>query len=424
MKLINHTLLLLSAILFVLISSWAFLFYFQLLKQVKTIIDEGLADYKIVIIDKLKDDPQIIEKDVFEENNYIIKPIDEDFALQVRDTYKDTLIFSTLKNETYQTRLLTTAFSASNGTYFLMKLISHEIDKPKLIQKIVTSLFWLYLLLFTSTIVVNNFVLKRTWAPFYQLLNYLNEFRLDKGAVPKPTKTKIQEFLLLNDSVRNLVETNVAIFNNQKQFIENVSHELQTPMAIGINKLELLASDENLSGDQIQKIGEIIETFRRLSGLNKSLLLFSRIENRQYISVEQIHFDKIFRQIIDDFSDYTEYQNIQIEYHKDDDWVVKMNKDLAGILVMNMVKNAIIHNRHGGKVLIKMFSSSFTIENTSIEPVKLEEKLFERFARKSKDNNSNGLGLAIVGAISEVSGLNLSYSFDNGKHVFEVNEKF
>ena len=422
MKLINHTLTLLSAILFVLISFWAILFYYQVLKQVKKTIDEGLADYKIVVIDKLKDDSLIAEQDTFEENNYLIKRVDEEFALQVRDTYKDTVVFSNLKNKTYQTRLLTTAFVASNGKYYEIKLISHEIDKSKLIQKIATSLFWLYLLLFASSILVNNFVLKKTWEPFYQLLNYLNKFRLDRGAIPEPTKTKIEEFRMLNDSVTNLVRTNVDIFNNQKQFIENVAHELQTPLAIGINKLELFAGDEDLSKDQIQKLGGIIDTLRRLSGLNKSLLLFSKIENRQYISVEQVSFDEVFSKIIQDFSDYTEYQDIKIEYQKEDNWVFKMNKNLAVILVMNLVKNAIFHNQRGGEVLVKLSSSSFTIENTSKESVKLDDKLFERFARNSTDIGSTGLGLAIVRAITDASGLKLFYSF-NGKHVFEVSEK-
>jgi signal transduction histidine kinase len=362
-----------------------------------------------------------VEEDVFEDNNYIVKKIDESFALQVRDTYKDTVIYSRLKKNMYPTRLLTTAFLAADGNYYELKLVSHEIDKGKLIQKVATSLFWLYLLLFASSILVNNFVLKKTWEPFYQLLKYLNEFRLDRGAIPKPAQTKIQEFRLLDDSVKKLVKTNVDIFNNQKQFIENVSHELQTPLAIGINKLELFAGEGNLSEEQIQTLGNIIETFRRLSGLNKSLLLFSKIENRQYISTKQIHFDKIFTRLIHDFIDYAEYQRITIDYQKDGDWSFEMNKDLAEILTMNLVKNAIIHNLQGGEVRIKLTSSSFRIENTAKEPKQLADQLFDRFAKKSKEISSTGLGLAIVRAIVDVSGLKLSYSFD-GKHVFEVRE--
>ena len=159
MKLINHTLLFLSVILFATVGLWAVLFYSQLLKQVKATIDRGLEHYKIVIIDKLKDDSLVVQQDIFLDNNYIIKSVGEDYALQVRDSYKDTLIFSDFKNISYQARLLTSAFVASDGKYYEIKVISHELDKGDLIRKIAISLLWLFLFIFVSTILVNNFVL-------------------------------------------------------------------------------------------------------------------------------------------------------------------------------------------------------------------------------------------------------------------------
>jgi signal transduction histidine kinase len=414
--------LFLSLVLFVTVSLWAVLVYFQLLKQVKTTIDEGLADYKIVLIDKLKDDSLIVQQDIFEENNYIIKSVGEDYALQVRDSYKDTLVFSPLRNTNYQTRLLTTAFVASDGKYYEMKVISQELSKGKLFQKIAYSLLWLYLFLFVSTILINNFVLKKTWKPFHQLLKYLNDFRLDRGVFRQLSKTRIKEFSLLNESVQILLKTNTDIYNSQKQFIENVSHEMQTPLAIGINKLELLAGEENLSPDQIRQIGNTIEVFQRVSSLNKSLLLLSKIENKQFFSVEQLSFDEIINRIISDFSDYAEFQKIEISYQKEDIWEYEMNKDLAEILVMNLVKNAIVHNQQGGEVLMKLSAASFTIDNTSKEPALSTDKLFERFNKNSKSKSSTGLGLAIVKAIADVSGLTVSYDY-NGRHVFKVSEK-
>jgi len=301
-------------------------------------------------------------------------------------------------------------------------VISHELDKGKLIKKIAISLLWLFLFLFVSTILVNNFALKKTWKPFYQVLKYLNDFRLDRSAYRELSETSIKEFSLLNESIQNLLKTNVDIFNSQKQFIENASHELQTPLAIGINKLELLAEDAGLSPEQIRKIGDIIEAFQRLSGLNKSLLLLSKIENKQFISEELLNFDKIFSRIIDDFSDYAEYQKIKITYLKEDKWVFNMNKDLAEMLVMNLVKNAIIHNQQGGELIIRLSSLSFTIENTSNEPLMPADKLFKRFNKNLNSKSSTGLGLAIVKAIADLSGLIVTYSY-NGRHVFKVSEK-
>jgi signal transduction histidine kinase len=265
-------------------------------------------------------------------------------------------------------------------------------------------------------------VLKKTWKPFYQVLKYLNDFRLDKSTYRELSETRIKEFSLLNESIQNLLKTNVDIFNSQKQFIENASHEMQTPLAIGINKLELLAGDDNLSPEQTEKIGEIIEAFQRLSGLNKSLLLLSKIENKQFISEELVNFDEIFSKIIQDFSDYTEFQKIEITYLKENNWVFNMNKDLAEMLVMNLVKNAIIHNQQGGELIIRLTSLYFTIENTSNEPVMPTDKLFKRFHKNSKNKNSTGLGLAIVKAIADVSGLKIDYSYEL-KHIFKVSQK-
>jgi signal transduction histidine kinase len=251
------------------------------------------------------------------------------------------------------------------------------------------------------------------------MLKYLDDFRLDKKKFRELSETRIKEFNMLNESVQNLLRTNIAIFNSQKQFIENASHELQTPLAIGINKLELLAGDSDLSSDQIRKIGEIIEALQRLSGLNKSLLLLSKIENKQFIAEGEVSFDEVFRRIIQDFSDFAEFQKIEINYLCENDWIYRINKDLAEMLVMNLVKNAITHNRKGGEVNIMLQADTFIIENTSNEPSMPSETLFERFSKKSKSRGSTGLGLAIVKAITDVSGLDVSYSY-NGRHIFRV----
>ena len=421
MKLINYTLIYLTTILFAIVTLWAVLFYFQLLNQLKATMDEGLANYKILLIDDLKDEPDSILQNISSEKNFSIKSIPEDYALQVRDTYKDTLVFSSVKNTYERTRVLTTAFVAENGQYYEMKIISQELDRGKLIQQLATSLLWLYLFVLLSIVLVNNFVLKKTWQPFYQILNYLKEFRLDKESVIEPPKTKIKEFANLNKTVQNLLKENVDVFSSQKQLIENASHEIQTPLAISINKLELLAATENLSNNHIQKIGEVIETLQRLADLNKSLSLLSKIENKQFPLEESVDFDVIFNRILSDFSDYTEFRKIEINYFVKETWVRKMNKNLAEILVMNLVKNAIFHNRLIGKVKIELSSTEFTIENTSDEPALQADKIFKRFNKNQNKKGSTGLGLAIVKAIADVSGLRVSYSYTNsGNHRIKV----
>lgn len=420
MKLINHTLLYLSGILFFTTGIWAVLIYFLFFNQLKTTVDDGLSDHKIMIIDKLEKDPQIPIEDEFLDKNYTLRPVGEEYALKVRDTYRDTLVWSALKGKDYPVRLLTTAFRTENGLYYELKVISHEMDRGELIRRIVSSLLLLLLLLSLSTLVINNIVLKKTWKPFYRLLAYLDDFRLDTGTIPDLSETRIREFNLLNNSVMKLLSLNTDIYNSQKHFIENASHELQTPLAISISKLELLAGEEGLSPGQIRNIGEIMETLHRLSGLNRSLLLLSKIENKQFAAVEKVNFTDLFTSALSDFKDYSGHREISVKLQKTGTWIHEMNRDLAGIMVTNLVKNALIHNQQGGKLTVKIGDSFIEMENTGRGPAIPPEKLYRRFSKGAESKSSTGLGLAIIKAIVDISGLEISYDFRD-KHRFTIN---
>ncbi len=421
MKLLNYTLFLLSLALFAILSLWSILFYFQMLNQVKATIDDGLANYKILIIDQVKDDTLIVQQKDFLARNYIISEVSSDYALQVRDSYKDTLVYSTIRSIFEPTRLLTTAFANDDGRYYEMKVISPVVDKNDLIREVVKSLIWLYLALLISIILVNNIILKRAWKPFYQLLEGLKNFSLGEGAIFKSARTRIKEFEVLNQTIIKLLKSNVNTYQSQKQFIENASHELQTPLAISMNKLELLAETENLSEDHVQNISNINQTLERLSGLNKSLLLLSKIENRQFVKEERLSFNEIFTGLADEFLEYAAFRKINIKFNEEAEWFFQMNRDLAVMLAMNLLKNGIVHNHPGGEIIITISISSFSIENTSNEPALAQEKLFERFHKNPKKKGSTGLGLAIVKAIADVSGLTVTYSF-TGKHTFQVSQ--
>jgi signal transduction histidine kinase len=420
MKLLNYTLFWLSAILFVTVSAWAIFFYYQLLNEIKNTMDEGLASYKISLIGNLENNPQLITDEIPGNQNYFLREIPADKALQIRDTYNDTLVYSEIKSILEPRRVLTTAFE-TDDTFYELKIVSQELARKELIAKIAGLILWLYLFLMVTILVVNNLILKKTWEPFYKLLAYLRNFNLSESVPEHPEKTKISEFSVLNDTIYKLLNANIDTYISQKQFIENASHELQTPLAIAINKLELLADSAELTDAHIAKIGDIIQMLHRLAEINKSLLLISKIENKQFMNNEKVDFDEIFKQVLSDFSDYIEYRNINIHYAVNANCIKSMNRQLAEILVRNLVKNAVFHNFREGEVFISMFDSGFTIENSSDEPALNPDELFKRFNKNKTKAGSTGLGLAIVKAIADVSELTISYSFTNTeKHSIKV----
>ena len=413
MKLLNHTLKYLSITLFVIISIWAAIFYVNMLDEVYDSLDDGLDNYKLLIIKKAEEDSSILSKKEFAESNYEIRELPESIAISRKDVHQDTLMYM-LNEEDYEpVRMLTSAFTL-NDKYYELKVISSMVEEDDLIEDLLYSLIWLYVAMIASILIVNNFLLKKTWKPFYLLLDQLKQFKLGKDAMITPAETQVKEFKELNEAVSLLLDRTLETYQGQKQFIENASHELQTPLAISINKLELLSEREDLTENNLVAIGQVIQTLERLKRLNKSLLLLSKIENKQFQDNEQIDINAIFKNLIEEFSDFAEYKNVQISFQENGQLYTFMNKNLAEIFITNFLKNAIVHNTENGSVDVTVNSSSFTVHNSGSNVPLDGQRIFQRFHKKSNEKNNTGLGLAIVKAISDLYGLSVKYDFDNG----------
>src|SRR5690606_33445281 len=110
MKLLNHTISYLAAILFVVITGWAALLYYNLLDEIYDSLDDGLGNYKMLIIQRLEQDNTLLERRGFGEYNYAIKPVDRPQALTQTDVYADTLMFMENEQEFEPVRMLRTTF--------------------------------------------------------------------------------------------------------------------------------------------------------------------------------------------------------------------------------------------------------------------------------------------------------------------------
>ena len=124
--------------------------------------------------------------------------------------------------------------------------------------------------------------------------------------------TKIREFRQLSDAALDMGNRSYKAYEEQKQFIENASHELQTPLAIVRGKVELLAESEGMTEQQMEQLDEIYATLGRAVKLNKSLLLLSRIENGQYTEMEDVSVDEILDELLPDLMDIYEHKLVRL----------------------------------------------------------------------------------------------------------------
>jgi signal transduction histidine kinase len=417
MKLLNYTTTYFAVILIFLLGLWALIFYFEILDEIYDSMDDGLDNQKMLVIRQAREDPSILEKRAFEDGKYIITPTTPQHSRNFRDAYRDTLMFMENESEYEPVRLLESVFQ-QNGEFYKIKVVTSMVEEDDLRKELFFSLIWLYLGLILTILLLNNVLQKKAWKPFYRLLHQLEKFSIEKDNKIRFEKTKIEEFQLLNDRIDRLLKKSVESYKSQKEFIENASHELQTPLAISINKLELMAENANLPPAQMEELGTVLHSLERLTRLNRSLLLLSRIENRQFAETEKINWNALVKQIINEFEDFANHRQVTIHLSEETQIEHTGNKDLAGILISNLLKNAIFHTPSGTAVNIKISSEGIQFANPGTAPLE-KAKIFSRFKGAEKED-SNGLGLAISKAIVEKMGLELDYSHANKNHIFSI----
>ncbi|MEI6950414.1 HAMP domain-containing sensor histidine kinase [Paraflavisolibacter sp. H34] len=418
MKLLNITTTWFAGLLVLIISLWATAFYFSMLEEIYDSMDDGLDNQKQLIIQKAAHDSSVLRRTSFEEGSYRVRELPPGAAFPVKDVFVDTFMYMQNEDEFEPVRLLRTSFRQNNRQYEL-RVITSMVEADDLVQQLLVSLLWLYLGLVSSILLLNNLLLKKIWGPFYRLLHRLANFRLDKPVPLEAEKTEVTEFQLLHAVVQNLLQSNIDTYDSQKQFIENAAHELQTPLAISLNKLEMLAETNTLSEEQGRLVADVLENLERLGRLNKSLLLLSRIENRQFESGEVVNFNELIKRTVQDFDALIEYKKISVSISEEGACRHTLNPGLASVLMSNLVKNALVHNLPSGYVHIRIRENLLQFENSGKAAPLDKVHLFDRFYKEEQSMSSTGLGLAIVKAIGELYGYHIDYHFE-GKHILSL----
>lgn len=423
MKLLNKSIVHLSLILLAIISIWAAVFYFNLKDEITESVDEGLENYKRHIVHRAMKDTTLLSQKNFDEGFFAIREISREEAVKATDIYADEIVYmqdaDDEEPEPEPVRMLTTTFE-NHDRYFELRIINPMVEEDDLIEESMREAIWLYLILIASIILINNFVLQRLWKPFYSLLGQLQDFRIGTIVSFPETDTQTKEFRDLQKALHDLLGRSQETFLQQKRFIENASHELQTPLAITTGKLELLIEKGNLENHQAESLSDVLAIVERLVRLNKALLLLTKIENKQFLDNQRISINEIVSQTAADLEEIAEFRQVEISVSDSADVSVEMDASLAHILISNLMRNAIFHNIPGGSVSVEIFADRLCVSNTgSAQPLD-ETRLFDRFFKADPSKNGTGLGLSIVKAICVIYGFSVRYSFENQKHSFTV----
>lgn len=419
MKLSHYTLRNLFVPMLAIFAVWGWAFYLLILHEVEDETDDTLENYKEIIIRSALADSTMLEDHVDIMSRYYIRRVDPNEARPGENVFFDSLEYIAIEEEYEPVRVLRTWFMTAQGRFYELTITISTLEKEDMVETMVWGMLVLFVLLLGCILLVIHYGFRKSFRPLYRLLDWLKTFQVGKTTQPLDNPTPIDEFKILNEAAEESSLRSNDLYNRQKQFVENAAHELQTPLAICLNKLELMSENPDCTESQLGEMAGLHRTLSDIIRLNKTLLLLTRIENNQFPDTRDIDINGLIRRMTTDFNDIYESKSLRLTINEEDTLAATMNESLASTLVANLLKNAYVHTPAGGSIDIRLARTTLSIANTGSSGRPLDVRLlFGRFVRQSGQQESTGLGLAIVKSIADLYGIRIDYRYTGGWHNF------
>ena len=355
------------------------------------------------------------------ENIYSLPPVTEvkKIHLLKKTFLKDTIIYDPSQDEMELFRELST-FKKINGKKYQITVRNLVVETENILVAIVVSYLIIFSLVFMFLFYFNTKRNLTIWKPFFMNLEQMKNFSLTSKEPIHLVESDILEFSELKSEIETLTGKVKRDYENLKQFTEDVSHEIQTPLAIIQAKIDTIINENTINEKQFNQITSIQKDIQRLKQLNKKITILTKIDNNQFISTSSINLTDLINEKI---NNYKELTSNTIHFTATKNLIIFMDAFLADILINNLITNALKYSLKNNAVLISVDENSLVISNIGEKAILHPEKLFQRFYRESTKNQSIGLGLAIIKKICDLYHFDVSYQFTKNRHTFSLQFK-
>ena len=319
----------------------------------------------------------------------------------------DTLIYDPLQDEIELFRQLSQT-KLINGQHYKITVRAMVIESENILVAIVSTFLIIILLAFLFLFYFNTNRNKKLWEPFFINLNKIKSFSIKERTDLNLIDSGIIEFDELNKELKALTAKVYSDYQNLKQFTEDISHEIQTPLAVMQAKIDTLVNATPINQEQYQQFTSLENDIRKLKNLNKRLILLAKIDNNQFVNDQIISLKQIFEEAIENM---TELSSATFKLKSNADPLLRIDHTLAVVLCNNLLSNAIKHNYKDNEILVEIEVDNVQVLNQGKAPINHPEHIFNRFYRESRNKDSSGLGLSIVKKVCEQYGYLPSYMF-------------
>jgi signal transduction histidine kinase len=396
----------------------AALLYLTIKKVIYKQIDESLITEKTIIEDQVRQTDTIPDFEGTFGHQIEVKLLN--YHINKVQSIKDTDIYDSKSDSFIPFRYIYSSGNYVGKKGFIITIFQIISEKNELLHDIEVYLFSLFFSLLLISILINYLIARRLWRPFYNSVKIAGRFDIQSDKPLDLPETDIKEFDQLNRVFDNMTSKMRNDYLNLKEFSENASHEIQTPLAVIRSKTDLLMQQKNLNKESLSLIKSINESTTKLFKLNQGLLLISKIENKVFHEKKKVSLKQITINALDNYKEIMQLKKITVEMESSDDGMVEMNDVLAEVMISNLLSNAVRFNIDGGFIKCHIDNMFLVITNSGLALSINPEDLFKRFHKNSNNPQSVGLGLSIVKEITESYGMHISYTCNDAIHEIKL----
>lgn len=411
----------LSIPLVVTLGLWGWLSYRTMSERIHKDTDMILKDYSDQIVSRKLSGQEMPDRFNGAYNTYYIREVSEEYAVEhTSPYYGEAEAYIRSQEDFASSRIRRQVFSDNDGNHYEITVSLPVFEQETLVEHV---LWWtgiLFFVLLVTLLVIGLIVIDYNLKPFKALMKWMDDYVPGHPSSSIPSDTDVLEFRKLADTVRKAVDRFENEYEERKIFIGNASHELQTPLAVCSNRLEMLLDRPDLNEDIAEEMVKLHRSLQHLIRLNKTLLLLSRIENDQFPPTEEVDMTSMLRDSLEMNEEIYAHKSINVSIDVRGSFVSRINEQVASVLVGNLVKNAFVHSAPGTEIKVSVSENGFIVRNQGDVPLD-RSRVFHRFYLPGgRREGSTGLGLALAHSVCERSGLSLTYDFEENQHVFSV----
>ena len=339
-----------------------------------------------------------------------------------RTQFNDTTIWHHKTQKYRSFRTITFPVKVQDKDYLAVILL-RTMGKKDMMFATIFTFICIFLLLMLYIILMRGFITAKIWKPMKRFIDELGQASIHSDIKYEFTKSSVDEISQLEKAFMQMMNRIHRDFRKSKEWSENVTHEMQTPLTIMRSKIDLLLEMHQEDSKTIELLHIMQININRISLFNRSLMLLTRINNQQYDNKILCEFNRYIREKGEEYNEFFELKNITYTLKEDALFIHEIDEALLCILLNNIFSNAMRYtSKENGEIAVLIEENKICITNSYIGDIP-EGDLFNRFNRSSSREDSTGLGLSIVKAIADLSELKVYARYTDFFFLFTIEKR-